>query len=141
MASVREVFDAGADIVSIGSAALLKLLVEACREFPGRVFDFDVREGRIAIKPWVETTELGVADALQGLRRAGVAAVTLTDIARDGTETGANVSMFSKFLNQRESRSSCRVSVATLEDLRSLKTLFAKQIVGELQAPPSMRAD
>jgi phosphoribosylformimino-5-aminoimidazole carboxamide ribotide isomerase len=39
MASVREVFDAGAAIVSIGSAALLKseLLVEACREFPGRV--------------------------------------------------------------------------------------------------------
>ena len=66
MASVREVFDTGADIVSIGSAAFLNpdLIVEACGEFPGRVFgSVDVRDGRIAIKGWVETTETSTSAA------------------------------------------------------------------------------
>ena len=135
MASVREVLEAGADIVSIGSAAFLnpELIVEACGNFPGRVFgSVDVRDGRIAIKGWVETSELGVGDALERLRRAGVAAVTLTDVARDGTETGANVVMFSKIAEAAGMPIIASGGVATLEDLRSLKALFAKQVVGTI---------
>ena len=135
MASVREVFDAGADIVSIGSAAFLnpELIVEACREFPGRVFgSVDVRDGKIAIKGWVETTQLSVADALERLRRAGVAAVTLTDVARDGTETGANLAMFSKVAEAAGTPIIASGGVATIEDLRALKALFAKQVVGAI---------
>ena len=135
MASVREVFDTGADIVSIGSAAFLNpdLIVEACGEFPGRVFgSVDVRYGRIAIKGWVETTELGVGEALERLRRAGVAAVTLTDVARDGTETGANVAMFSKAAEAAAIPIIASGGVATVEDLRALKALFSKQVVGAI---------
>src|SRR5215469_15577902 len=49
--SVRGVIGAGADFVSIGSAAFLDpgLLMRACAEFPGRVFgSVDVRDGRLA---------------------------------------------------------------------------------------------
>jgi phosphoribosylformimino-5-aminoimidazole carboxamide ribotide isomerase len=132
---VREVFDAGADIVSIGSAAFLnpELIVEACGEFPGRVFgSVDVRDGRIAIKGWVETTELGVSGALERLRRAGVAAVTLTDVARDGTETGADVAMFSKVAEAAGVPIIASGGVAAIEDLRALKALFAKRVVGAI---------
>jgi phosphoribosylformimino-5-aminoimidazole carboxamide ribotide isomerase len=135
MGSVREVFDAGADIVSIGSAAFLnpELIVEACGEFPGRIFgSVDVRDGRIAIRGWVETAELGVRDALERLRRAGVAAVTLTDVARDGTETGANVAMFSKVAEAAGMPIIASGGIATIEDLRSLKALFANQVVGAI---------
>ena len=135
MASVREVFDTGADIVSIGSAAFLspELIVDACGEFPGRVFgSVDVRDGRITIKGWVETAELGVAGALERLRRAGVAAVTLTDVARDGTETGANVAMFSKAAEAAAIPIIASGGVATVEDLRALKALFSKQVVGAI---------
>jgi len=135
MGSVREVFDAGADIVSIGSAAFLnpEVIVEACDEFPGRVFgSVDVRDSRIAIKGWVETTELGVGDTLERLRRAGVAAVTLTDVARDGTETGVDVAMFSRVAEAAGIPIIASGGVATIEDLRSLKALFAKQVVGAI---------
>jgi phosphoribosylformimino-5-aminoimidazole carboxamide ribotide isomerase len=91
-----------------------------------------VRDGRIAIKGWVETTELGVDDALERLRRAGVAAVTLTDVARDGTETGANVAMFSKVAEAAGIPIVASGGVATIEDLRALKALFAKQVVGAI---------
>ena len=78
--SVRAAIAAGADCVSIGSAAMLNpsMLAEACREHPGRVFgSLDVRDGRLAIKGWRETSQLVVADALERFQRAGVAAVDI----------------------------------------------------------------
>src|SRR5260370_741469 len=57
--SVRAAIAAGADYVSIGSAGMLNppMLAEACREHPGCVFgSLDVREGRLAIKGWRETS-------------------------------------------------------------------------------------
>jgi phosphoribosylformimino-5-aminoimidazole carboxamide ribotide isomerase len=135
MASVRETLASGADIVSIGSAAFLnpELIVEACGEFPGRIFgSVDVRDGKIAIKGWVETTELSVVDALERLRQAGVAAVTLTDVARDGTETGANVAMFSKVAEAAGIPIIASGGVATIKDLRSLKALFTRRVVGAI---------
>src|ERR1700751_3034285 len=56
---VRAAIAAGADYVSIGSAAMLNppMLAEACREHPGCVFgSLDVREGHLAIKGWRETS-------------------------------------------------------------------------------------
>ena len=87
--SVRAVFAAGADIASIGSAAFLNpgLLGDACAEFPGRIFgSLDTRDGRLAIKGWVETSEMTIGEAVSRFRAAGVAAMIVTDIARDGTE-------------------------------------------------------
>src|SRR5271168_2042778 len=64
--AVRATFAAGADRISIGSAALLnpELVRVACAEFPGRVFgSLDIRKGRLAVKGWVETSRLTVAQA------------------------------------------------------------------------------
>ena len=64
--SVCAVIDAGADIVSIGSAAFLNpaLIADACARYPGRIFgSLDLRNGKLAIKGWVETSELTVAEA------------------------------------------------------------------------------
>jgi len=85
--AVRATFAGGADRVSIGSAALLnpELIRRACVEFPGRVFgSIDIRDGRLAVKGWVETSPLTVAEAGDRFRAAGVGAAIVTDIVRDG---------------------------------------------------------
>ncbi len=72
--SVRMAFTSGADRVSIGSAALLnpELLRSACAEFPGRVFgSLDIRDGRLAVKGWVETSQLTVIEAAERFRVGG----------------------------------------------------------------------
>lgn len=133
MDSVHTVIDAGADRVSIGSAALLNpaLLREACAGYPGRVFgSIDVREGRIAIKGWVETSALSVEQAARRFREAGVAAAIVTDIARDGTQSG---------IDPEAARATARMiglpmivsgGVASLADISKLKGLFADGIAG-----------
>ncbi len=135
MESIRQTFEAGADIVSIGSAAFLnpQLIKEACAAFPGRVVgSIDARDGRLAIKGWVETSELTVLKAAERFRVAGVAAVTVTDIARDGTQTGANAGMFAAVAAQAGVSVIASGGVATLEDLRGLAKLYDAGIIGAI---------
>src|ERR1700731_3982357 len=89
--TIREGVAAGAVPGPIGSAAFLfpDLIARACAEFPGRVFgSLDVREGRLAIKGWVETTPLTVAKAAERFREAGVAAAIVPEIGGGGAEAG-----------------------------------------------------
>lgn len=131
--SVRAAIAAGADYVSIGSAAMLNpaMLAEACREHPGRVFgSLDVREGRLAIKGWRETSQLLVADALERFQQAGVAAVILTDISRDGTENGVDIEMYEAVARSSKTPVIASGGVARLDDIIALRRLFQRGIAG-----------
>jgi phosphoribosylformimino-5-aminoimidazole carboxamide ribotide isomerase len=133
--SLSAVIEAGADVVSIGSAAFLNpaLLADACARYPGRMFgSLDVRDGKLAIRGWIETSELSVVDAVDRFREAGVAAVIVTDISRDGTESGANLSMFAEAARLAQMPIIASGGVASLDDLRILKSLFRDGIVGAI---------
>ncbi|MGA7869778.1 MAG: 1-(5-phosphoribosyl)-5-[(5-phosphoribosylamino)methylideneamino]imidazole-4-carboxamide isomerase [Candidatus Binatus sp.] len=131
--AVRATFAAGADRVSIGSAALLnpELVQRACAEFPGRVFgSIDIRDGRLAVKGWVETSQLTLAEAAERFRVAGVAAAIVTDIARDGAQVGVDA------VGMEEVARAVRIpviasgGVASLDDIRGLRRLFGTGVVG-----------
>jgi phosphoribosylformimino-5-aminoimidazole carboxamide ribotide isomerase len=131
--SVRAAIAAGADYVSIGSAAMLNppMLAEACREHPKRVFgSLDVREGRLAVKGWRETSQLVVADALERFQQAGVAAVILTDISRDGTEIGVDIEMYETIARSSETPVIASGGVARIEDVVALSRLLQRGIAG-----------
>jgi phosphoribosylformimino-5-aminoimidazole carboxamide ribotide isomerase len=131
--TIREVVAAGANRVSIGSAAFLfpDLIAQACVEFPGRVFgSLDVRDGRLAIKGWVETTRLTVAKAAERFRDAGVAAVIVTDIARDGAQAGIDAVRMAEIARESGLPVIASGGVTTLDDIRSLAARFKNRVVG-----------
>jgi phosphoribosylformimino-5-aminoimidazole carboxamide ribotide isomerase len=133
MDSIRRVIDAGATRVSIGSAAFLNpaLLKDACAALPGKVFgSIDVRDGKLAIKGWVETSALTVAEAAGRFRDAGVAAVIVTDISRDGTEAGINPETIRAAASAVGLPMIASGGVATLADITNLKKLFSAGVVG-----------
>ena len=131
--SVRKIAAAGADFVSIGSAAFLdpELLTRACAELPGRVFgSVDVRDGRLAIKGWVETSELTIAESIERFQRAGVAALIVTDIARDGIQTGPNMTLLSEVASASHTALLASGGVASLDDICILSQRFRSGIAG-----------
>lgn len=131
--TIRKVFAAGADRVSIGSAAFLDpdLLKRACSEFPGRIFgSIDVRDGRLAIKGWVETSALTVAEAVERFRVAGVAAAIVTDIARDGAETGIDAARMARIASEARIPVIASGGVASLDDIRAVASRFDEGVVG-----------
>jgi phosphoribosylformimino-5-aminoimidazole carboxamide ribotide isomerase len=84
----------GADRVIFGTAALEQpaIVADACRRFPGRVaVGIDARDGKVAVKGWVETSAVSAVDLARQLAGSGAACIIYTDIERDGTQQGVNV--------------------------------------------------
>ena len=107
------------------------MLAEACREHPGRIFgSLDVREGRLAIKGWRETSQIVVADALERFQQVGVAAVILTDMSRDGTQSGVDIEMYEAVARSSETPVIASGGVARIDDVIALSRLFARGIAG-----------
>ncbi len=133
--AARQIFDAGADRIAIGSAAFLdpSMLVELCRLFADRVFgSLDVRGGRLAIKGWVETTPLTLDEAAAIFKRAGVAAIIYTDIARDGTTSGIDCIQHERLARQSAMPVIASGGIATLDDIRNLRARFDCGVVGAI---------
>ena len=131
--AVRAAFASGADRVSIGSAALLdpELIRQACAEFPGRIFgSIDIRDGMLAIKGWVETSQLTVAEAAERFRAAGVAAAIVTDIARDGAQAGVDAVRMDEIARLVRMPVIASGGVASLADIRALRMRFESGVVG-----------
>jgi phosphoribosylformimino-5-aminoimidazole carboxamide ribotide isomerase len=131
--AVRAAFAAGADRVPIGSAALLNpsLVRDACAEFPEKIFgSIDIRDGKLAVKGWVETSELTVNDAANRFRAAGVAAAILTDIARDGAQVGVDAARMEEIANAVRLPMIASGGVARLDDIRALRSRFESGVVG-----------
>jgi phosphoribosylformimino-5-aminoimidazole carboxamide ribotide isomerase len=133
--AIEAVLAAGADRVALGSAAFLDqpLLFEACRRFPNRIFgSLDVRDGRLAIKGWVETSPLGIAEAAALFRRAGVAAIIHTDISRDGTTTGVDCDKQTRLAREVGIPVIASGGIAATDDIRNLRARFDDGVVGAI---------
>ncbi|MGU3574047.1 1-(5-phosphoribosyl)-5-[(5-phosphoribosylamino)methylideneamino]imidazole-4-carboxamide isomerase [Brucellaceae bacterium C25G] len=83
----------GLSRVILGTVAVRDpaLVVQACKEFPGKVaVGIDAKGGKVAVEGWAEASELGVIELAQKFEGAGVAAIIYTDIDRDGILAGIN---------------------------------------------------
>src|SRR5690606_11187086 len=60
----------------------------------------DVKEEKIAVGGWLETTELSVFDFLQTNMEKGVTQVFCTDIAKDGLLQGASTDLYRKIIEK-----------------------------------------
>lgn len=93
-ASVANVLALGVERAILGTVAVEEpeLVGELCQEFPGQiVVGIDARNGKVATKGWLETSEVLATDLAQRMAKLGVAAIVYTDIHRDGTMAGPNI--------------------------------------------------
>jgi phosphoribosylformimino-5-aminoimidazole carboxamide ribotide isomerase len=91
---ISELLGLGADRAIVGTLALEQpeLLREAARRHPGRVvLGLDAREGRVAVRGWVDASPRTPLELVQEFEDVPLAAVIHTDIGRDGTLEGPNV--------------------------------------------------
>lgn len=80
--------------VILGTAAVKDpgFVREAARLFPGQVaVGIDARDGLVAVEGWAKTVNLTAVDLGRRFEDAGVAAIIMTDIGRDGAMKGLNL--------------------------------------------------
>ncbi len=101
-ADVEIVFQSGAALATIGSVAVKQpeLFHSWLRQYgAGRMFlGADVKEEKIAVGGWLETTELSIYDFLRNHLAHGVKEVFCTDIAKDGLLQGPSTALYRKIL-------------------------------------------
>lgn len=92
--AVEALLAAGVRWAMLGTRAALdpSFLTDACRRFPGRIIvALDASDGRIAVDGWTRLLELRAVDLAERAREAGATEILYTDIARDGTQSGPNL--------------------------------------------------
>jgi phosphoribosylformimino-5-aminoimidazole carboxamide ribotide isomerase len=102
--SLKQVWDAGAMLFSVGSVALL-----AQDEFSAWVDKFgpdrflvgaDVRDNNLAVHGWAQQTEVSIFDFLVKMTSLGLSTFTVTDIARDGELSGPGLELYREILKR-----------------------------------------
>jgi phosphoribosylformimino-5-aminoimidazole carboxamide ribotide isomerase len=94
LAAVEAVLEAGATWAVVGTRAVEPaFLADLCPRFGSRVIvAVDARDGRVAVRGWVDLSDMTPLALARAVNDAGgVAALLYTDVRRDGTETGPNV--------------------------------------------------
>jgi len=85
---------AGVARVVVGSLAIERpdLLTTLAEAHPGRiVLGLDARDGRVAVRGWLETSGVAALDLARRHAALPLAAIVFTDIATDGTLAGPNL--------------------------------------------------
>lgn len=135
VAAAARLFEAGADRVVVGTAAvedpeLVSVLVS---RYPGRVaVALDVRAGsgrwELAVRGWREGTGVEVGELVGrfgGAGGAAVGAVVVTAIERDGTLEGPDLELLASVLARCEADVVASGGVGSLDDIRALAGLEA----------------
>ncbi len=92
--TIDKLIELGIDRVILGTAATEDpdMLERACEKYPGQVIaGIDAKEGKVAIKGWVEVTDHKATEFAKAMESRGVAGIIYTDIKRDGMLSGPNI--------------------------------------------------
>ena len=117
---------AGADRIVVGTAAVERpaFVEELCAAHPGRVaVGLDARGTELATDGWTEASGEDLLTHVRRLDEVGVAALIITDIARDGTMEGPSIDQLGGVLDATERPVIASGGVGRLEDLDGLARL------------------
>jgi phosphoribosylformimino-5-aminoimidazole carboxamide ribotide isomerase len=116
-------FELGVERVVLGTAAVSDpaLVRTAAQAYPERVIlALDAKGGFVATRGWVDVSEHRASDLARTYRDDHIAAVLYTDIERDGTEVGPNVTATAELARLSGLPVIASGGVGTLEHLRQL---------------------
>lgn len=135
MNGVERWLDAGVSRVILGTAAVRNpaFVKEAAKAFPGQVaVGIDARDGLVAVQGWAETTDMHAVDLARAFEGYGVAAIIVTDIARDGLKTGVNVDLTGQLADAVSIPIIASGGLKNVGDITALKNRAGKPIAGAI---------
>ncbi|MEM8502678.1 MAG: 1-(5-phosphoribosyl)-5-[(5-phosphoribosylamino)methylideneamino]imidazole-4-carboxamide isomerase [Cyanobacteria bacterium P01_D01_bin.1] len=130
---VSALFDLGVQCAILGTAAVENpdLVGQLSNQFPNRIIvGIDARNGKVATKGWLETSEVIAVDLAKRMQDQGAAAIVYTDIKRDGTMKGPNLEALKELATAIETPVIASGGVSSVSDLLSLLGLVPSGVSG-----------
>jgi phosphoribosylformimino-5-aminoimidazole carboxamide ribotide isomerase len=133
LANVEAWIEAGVSRVILGTAAVRdpELVKTAARKWPEQIaVSVDVRGGKVAIEGWLENTDLDALTVARRFEDAGVSALIVTDIDRDGALMGFNTAVFGAMADAVDIPVIAAGGLATVADIEKLRARAGTPIAG-----------
>lgn len=126
-AIAQQALEVGVDRVIVGSAALDPEAAAAFVEELGErvVAGIDARDGLVAVHGWLDTTSVGAVDLARKLVLLGFRWIVFTDIQRDGTLRGTNITALREMIVAVSASVIASGGITTVEDLRAARNAGA----------------
>ena len=124
--TVRAYLDAGVDRVILGTAAVTdpEFLRMALAEYGERIaVGVDIKDGKVAIKGWLETAEDDAMTFCEKMQKLGVRTIISTDISKDGAMMGANHELYRTLSERFDLQIVASGGVSSLDDVKKLRSL------------------
>ena len=124
--TIQKYLDAGVERVILGTKAVTDpaFLEESLDKFGSHIaVGVDIKDGKIAIKGWLETAQDSVEDFFTKLCKLGVSTVICTDVSKDGMLAGTNVDLYRQLSQKFSLDLLASGGVSSREDLTRLKEL------------------
>lgn len=126
MEVVDQYLAAGIDRVILGTAAVgdIGFVKAAVQKYGDRIaVGADLKDGYVAVKGWVEKTNLLATDFFQQMQDVGVKTVICTDISKDGAMMGTNLELYRSLSQAFSVQIVASGGVSSLEDVKKLKEM------------------
>lgn len=130
---VERWIEAGVSRVILGTVAVKdpKIVLDAAKRWPEQIaVSVDVRKGKVAVDGWTADSDLDAITVAKRFEDAGVAALIVTDIDRDGTVMGFNVEAFGAMADAVSIPVIAAGGLATVDDIVKLKARKGVPVAG-----------
>jgi phosphoribosylformimino-5-aminoimidazole carboxamide ribotide isomerase len=120
---IEAILDLGAARAILGTVAVdhPEVVEKAVRRHPDSiVVGIDARNGKVALRGWVDQTALTAAELAQRMKGLGVQRVIYTDVARDGMLSGVNFKETETLCRETGIKVIASGGVSKIEDVRIL---------------------
>ncbi|MDO8378937.1 1-(5-phosphoribosyl)-5-[(5-phosphoribosylamino)methylideneamino]imidazole-4-carboxamide isomerase [Phenylobacterium sp.] len=133
MKDIERWIEAGVSRVILGTIAVTdpEIVKAAAREWPEQIaVSVDVRKGKVATQGWTESSDLDAVTVSKRFEDAGVGALIITDIDRDGTVMGFNVEAFGAIADAVNIPVIAAGGLASVDDIVRLRARKGVPIAG-----------
>lgn len=126
METVKKYIDAGISRVILGTAAICDedFLKEAVKAYGEKIaVGADVKDGKIAIKGWLEQSDVTLDEFFLKMQNLGVKNIICTDISRDGAMRGTNLELYRELSAKYSLDITASGGVSSIEDVKRLREM------------------
>ncbi|MDJ0798211.1 MAG: 1-(5-phosphoribosyl)-5-[(5-phosphoribosylamino)methylideneamino]imidazole-4-carboxamide isomerase [Calothrix sp. MO_167.B12] len=133
--SVQQLLNLGVRWAILGTVAVEQpeLVQQLCQQFPEQIIiGIDARNGKVATRGWLETSEVLATQLATQMQELGAAAVIYTDIHRDGTLSGPNLDALREMAGAINIPVIASGGMSSVTDLLSLLALEPQGVTGAI---------
>jgi len=126
METVDKYISAGVYRVILGTAAVTDpdFLKAALEKYGEKIaVGADIKDGFVAIKGWLEKSEIACDDFFADMQKLGVRTIICTDISKDGAMKGTNLALYRALSERFSIDIVASGGVSAMDDVRALREM------------------